>query len=191
MPPKIDVTVVDVRPIPDSLVPNLGFNLEVRNTAGDQASSCSLLCDVFMKVTEAEEEREFFWGTIPIYVKAAIPAGQAIECLGRLECTYDVELSVNRYLSVIGDEIPLKLVFHGTHTWATSTGIVTDIVKEYALPASRWKKMVLEYYKDIRWIAVRKDTLDDIKKIIDNRQLHTHDEAIQALMKESNKQAGR
>lgn len=187
MPPKIDVTVVDVRPIPYSLVPNLGFNLEVRNTAGEQVSSCSLLCDVFMKVTESGQKRDFFWGTIPIYVQSAIPAGQSIQCLGRLECTYDVDLSLNRYLSVIGDEIPLKLVFHGTITWGTASGIVTDIEKEYALPSSRWKKMVLEYYKDIRWIAVRRDTLDHIKKIIDEKQLHTHDEAIQALMKESNK----
>ena len=187
MPPKIEVTLTDVKPILEALIPIMGFHLEVRNASGEPASSCLLLCDVFMKVTLAGEKRELFWGTMPIYVNAAIPTGQSIQCIGRLECTYDVDLSVNRYLSVVGDEIPLKLVFHGTVTWGTASGIVTDIKKEYALPASRWKKMVLEYYKDIRWIAVRKDTLDDIKKIIDERQLHTHDEAIQALMKESNK----
>lgn len=188
MPPKIDVTVVGVSPIPDSLVPNLGFNLEVRHVSGEATTSCMLICDVFMKVTEKGMSKELFWGNMLIPVKTPIvPGGHVEKCVGRLECTYDIELSVTRYLSVVGDEIQLKLVFYGTVTYGTQTMILADISKEYALPASRWKKMVLEYYKDIRWIAVRKDTLDDIKKIIDERQLHTHDEAIQSLMKESNK----
>ena len=191
MPPKIDVTLVDVRPIPDALIPTMGFHLEVRNTSGEPATSCLLVCDVFMKVIEAGKSRELFWGTMRIPVKSKIDVGQTVPCHGRLACTYDVDLSVSRYLSVVGDEIPLKLVLYGNYTWGNQAGVLTDIVKEYALPASRWKKTVLEYYRDILWIAIRKDTCDELEKIIEKRHLHTHDEAIRSLMKESTKPAGR
>lgn len=186
MPPNLTITVVDVKPVPDSLVPTMGFRLAVTNSSGENATSCSLYGDVFMEVTEEEKPKGLYWGTIHVIVPSPINVGQSVECTGRLPCPYDVDLSVSKYLSVVGDEIPLKVEFYGSYTFPSSPfiGLIPKTPKDYALPSTRWKRMLHDYYKDILWIAVRKDTFEGLKKILEERELHTHDEAIRSLLKE-------
>jgi len=185
MPPSLTITIADVKPISDALVPTMGFTLSIMNGSGERADSCSLYCDVFMKVTEEDALKELYWGTMYILVPSVVDVGATVECMGRLKCTYDTDISVSKYLSVIGDEIPLKLEFYGSYTYPTSpfTGQIPRISKEYALPASRWMKMIHKYYRNIRWIAIKKDTLETLDGILEERELHTHDEVIKALLK--------
>ena len=185
-PPKLTITVVDVRPIHDSLVPTMGFRLSISNTAGENATSCSLYVDVFMKVPEEGGSKDLYWGTMHVIVPSPINVGQTVEQIGRLVCPYDVDLSVSKYLSVVGDDIPLRLEYYGSYTFpsAPHVGQIHKTSKDYALPASRWKRMIHDYYRDILWIAIRKDTFNELKKILKERELHTHDEAIKVLLNE-------
>ena len=185
MPPKLTINIVDVKPVVDSLIPTMGFRLAITNSSGENATSCSLYGDVFIKVIEEDKPKELFWGTIHVIVPSSINVGQNVEHIGRLACPYDVDLSVSKYLNVVGDEIPIKVDFYGSYTFPSSpfTGLIPKISKEYALPSTRWRRMLHEYYRDILWIAVRKDTFEELKKILEERELHTHDEAIRSLLK--------
>jgi hypothetical protein len=182
----LEVNVLDVKPVLDALAPMMSFLVEIRNSSGEQATSCLLFSDVFIKVIEGGAPKELYWGTMQIPVASSVSVGQSVKLEGRLACTYDTDLTVSKYLSVLGDEMPLKLDFYGSYTYPSSPycGHFGKIPKDYALPTSRWKKMILEYYRDILWIPVRKDTFEELKKIIEERHLHTPDEALKALLKE-------
>ena len=115
-------------------------------------------------------------------------------------CTYDLEVSAGRYFAALDDgEIPLLLLFSGTVFAArTPNGAAADPAQRvdgyevtqvpwsaeasYRLPVRLWRDMIDMYFPNRAWIALSRDTLDELARFKSRRALPTWDATISALI---------
>jgi hypothetical protein len=102
-------------------------------------------------------------------------------------CTYDFEVSAAKYLHALGDgDVPLVLLFNGTVFSASGVEPVPwHKESHFKMPAAVWHQLMDLYFPNSGWIRLRRDTLDDLERFKAGRALPTWEQAIEALIKES------
>ena len=201
----IDFEVVGVRADPYAAAPTLLFALKVTELTGQVVHSVSLRCQIRIEPQKrryepAEEERLLAlfgetprWGdTLKPFLwthASAMVAGFSgtTEVELPVPCTYDFEVSAAKYLHALGDgDVPLVLLFNGTVFSASGVEPVPwHKEAHFKMPAAVWRDLMDLYFPNSGWIRLRRDTLDDLERFKSERALPTWEQAIEALLKES------
>lgn len=177
--PNIDILVLSTKPVRDALAPTIEFEIQVANRSAEAIQDCLVNCEAYMKFPE----KPIYWGTTSISVGSFNPTSPANRKL-RLPCGYDANLTVSRYLEMVGEgEIPIELHFWGTCFWGTQTAPIPLKTQSTSIPTSTWRSLVLAFYRNARWVMITPETLKTLEELRDEWQLHTYDEVIQELIK--------
>ena len=201
----IDFEVLGVKPDPYAAAPTLLFALKLSELTGQAVHSVSLRCQIRIepqrrRYEAAEEERllalfgetprwgdtlkPFLWTHASTMV-AGFSGTTEVEL--PVPCTYDFEVSAAKYLHALGDgDVPLVLLFNGTVFSASGVEPVPwHKEAHFKMPAAVWRELMDLYFPNSGWIRLRRDTLDGLERFKAGRALPTWEQAIEALIKES------
>jgi Family of unknown function (DUF6084) len=199
-------TVLDIRPEPYAMTPNLIARLRVAETSGAAVHTALLRCQVKLDVhrrpySDAEERglldlfgprqrwadtlKPFSW----IHTTALVPgfAGEREVDLV-LPCSYDVEVAGSRYLSAVRDGVvPLEFLFSGTVFARGATGfevtqIPWDREARYDLPVATWRELMDRYFPNSGWLRLDVATLDALAAYKAAHGLTSWDETLTSLL---------
>jgi hypothetical protein len=102
---------------------------------------------------------------------------------------FDMELAATKYLYSLPDgEVPLSFHFSGSIYYRGHDGGI-QIVQvpwsasaDFRLPIERWRSMVDFYYPNTAWVAMRRQTLDELLKYKASEGLATFDACLRQLL---------
>ena len=197
--------VFDAVPERFGATPNLIFRIRVAEVTGEVVHAIALRCQLRIepqhrRYDAGEKERlvELFgethrWGdTVKPFLwthASTMVAGfsGSTEVELPVPCTYDFEVSAAKYLHALGDgDVPLVLLFNGTVFSASGVEPVPwHKEAHFKMPAVVWRQLMDLYFPNSGWIRLRRDTLDDLERFKADRALPTWEQAIEALLKES------
>ncbi|MXM65382.1 hypothetical protein GR925_18495 [Streptomyces sp. HUCO-GS316] len=190
-------------------LPTLRFGLDITRTGGGPVSSVALTAVLRIDVArrrygpDAEEAlRELFgapeqwatgmrpltWTRTTVHVPAF---DERTTVQIPVECSYDTELAVTKYLRAVGDgDVPLDFLFSGTvfHRAPGSGGLTasriswTDGDSRYALPAALWHSLTDRYHAGSPWLRLSRETYDRLDAYRARHVLGTPDDAVRALL---------
>lgn len=194
MAPQLDIPYVSVTIDNNFIVPTIVFNFQVFNRAGERLILGVLYCDILLGDLYLKKE------TI---IVSNLNVGQSQEVKIFLPITIDFNNVIYEKLLALNiEELKFLLVFLGNSVYQSGStfnlspavfqvqtrgGITTqgEIEKEATLSIEKWKRMVSSYYKDITWIAVKRETYQHLKKLVDEQGFISFDEAIKKLLNKS------
>ncbi|MFI6033563.1 DUF6084 family protein [Streptomyces sp. NPDC051315] len=191
-------------------LPTLRFGLEIVRTGGLPVSSVALTTVVRIDVArrrygpEAHEAlgelfgapdqwaagmRPLTWARTTVHVPA-FDDRTTVEI--PVECSYDTELAVTKYLRAVGDDgdVPLDFLFSGTvfHRTPGGPGLAasrvswTDGDTRYSLPAALWHSLTDRYHAGSPWLRLSRETYDRLDAYRARHVLGTPDDAVRALL---------
>jgi len=108
-----------------------------------------------------------------------------------LECTYDFEVAVAKYLHALRDgTIPLQFLFSGTVFSRGASGFTVQQVpwdreERFDMPVSVWRDLIQQHFPNTGWVRLDRDTIDALAVYRSSRGLLGFDEAITSLLAEN------
>jgi hypothetical protein len=108
-----------------------------------------------------------------------------------IACTYDFEVAGTKYFHALEDgDVPLLLLFSGTTFVQERAGLVVAPVAwheeaSYRMPVRVWREMMDQYFPNQGWIALGRETLDELARYKAARGLATWDQVVERLLKEA------
>ncbi|HEY8298042.1 MAG TPA: DUF6084 family protein [Candidatus Baltobacteraceae bacterium] len=203
---ELSFEIVGVRAERYAVAPAVALRLRVREGSGIEVSCLSLRVQVQIEprrrhYEKTEEERlvELFgeparWGetlrtVLWTHLSVSLPTftnETEIDLL--LPCSYDFDVSANKYLQALGDgEIPVALLFSGTLFQRAPAGFSAEMVpweKEagYQIPVHVFREAVDAHFPNTAWIRVRRDTFDELYRYKTGAQLSGWDDAVVSLL---------
>ncbi|WP_367325537.1 DUF6084 family protein [Streptomyces sp. HUAS ZL42] len=191
-------------------VPTLRFGLEIARTAGLPVGSVALTAVVRIDVARrrydpraqealgelfgtpeqwATSMRPLTWTRTTVHVPAfddrttvQIP----------VECSYDTELAVTKYLRAVGDDgdVPLDFLFSGTvfHRAPGGPGLAASRISwsdgntRYALPAALWHSLTDRHHAGSPWLRLSRETFDRLDAYRARHVLVSPDDAVRVLL---------
>lgn len=119
------------------------------------------------------------------------PFTGATEVALTLPCTYDLEVTAAKYLTVLGDgEVPLELLFSGTVQWRAPDGrlqsalIPWDREAQARLPVSAWRAAMAACFGESAWLRVHGDVFARLQAFRAARGLSSWEQTIEMLLGE-------
>ncbi|MFG2132940.1 DUF6084 family protein [Streptomyces sp. NPDC048751] len=208
--PILAFAVTGAEEEPFAALPTLRFDLEIARTGGQPVASVALTTVVRIDVArrryapEAQEAlgelfgapdqwassmRPLHWTRTTVHVPAfddrttvRIP----------VECPYDTELALTKYLRAVGDDgdVPLDFLFSGTvfHRAPGGPGLAASRISwsdgdtRYALPAALWNSLTDRYHAGSPWLRLSRDTYDRLDAYRARNVLGTPDDAVRSLL---------
>lgn len=209
-PPELRAQVVGVEAEPFAALPTLRFRLLLECAGDTFVQSVLLTTSIRIEVARRRYDpatrrrlQELFgeesrWATTLrdltwAQITTTVPSFRAgIEVDLSLPCSVDLELGVGKYFDALRDgEVPLRLLFRGTIFYferdqrLRAVQIPWDLEAACHLPVACWQELVERYYGDMRWLRLRRSSLDRLQAYRARRALGGWDETIQALLEES------
>jgi hypothetical protein len=203
---ELSFAVLDIRPEPYAVAPNLLARLRIEETSGDAVHAALLRCQVKIDVrrrsySDAEEAglldlfgprrrwadtlKPFPW----MHTTAMVPGfGGSCEVDLVLPCSYDVEVSGARYLQAVRDgAVPLEFLFSGTVFARGASGfevtqIPWDREARYDLPVATWRRLMDQYFPNAGWLRLHVETLDALAAYKAAHGLTSWDETMANLL---------
>ncbi|MDN0199202.1 DUF6084 family protein [Streptomyces sp. S.PNR 29] len=191
-------------------LPTLRFRLEITRTGGSPVGSIALHTVVRIDPArrryrpESQEAlgelfgapeqwttsmRPLTWARATLHVPA-FQDRTTVEL--PVECSYDTELAVTKYLRAVGDagDVPLDFLFSGTvfHRLPDERGLAaariswSDGDTRYALPAALWHAVTGRYHAGSPWLRLSRDTYDRLDAYRARHVLGSPDDAVRALL---------
>ncbi len=212
--PALTFAVVDIRPEPYAVVPNLLARVRIEETTGEQVHALALRAQVRIepqrrRYDDTEEralldlfgDRTRFADTLrPFAWLHASTVAQgftgATESELPLPCTYDFEVSGTTYLHALRNgEIPLLFLFSGTLFTRGTTGfsvaqVPWDREARFRLPVAVWRDLMETYFPGTEWVRMRRDTIEALAHHRHVRGLTTWDDVVTSLLTEARAPAG-
>ncbi|MFF3500527.1 DUF6084 family protein [Streptomyces sp. NPDC003247] len=208
--PVLAFTVTGAEEERFAALPVLRFDLEITRTAGRPVGSVALTTVVRIDVArrryrpEAREAlgelfgepeqwaagmRPLVWARTTVHVPAF---DDRTTVHLPVECSYDTELAVTKYLRAVGDDgdVPLDFLFSGTvfHRTPDGPGLVASRVSwadgdtRYDLPAALWHSLTDRYHAGSPWLRLTRATYDRLDAYRARHVLTTPDDAVRALL---------
>ena len=205
-PADLAFTVIDIRPEPYAVAPNLLATLRIEEVDGQPVHAVALRCQVRIepqrrRYDDGEEVglldlfgprqrwgdtlKPFLW----MHTSTMVPGfSGATEVDLPLPCTYDFEVSGAKYLQALHDgEIPLVLMFNGTMFTRGGSGFaVTQISWDkqatYRLPVVVWRDLMDRHFPGSQWLRMHRDTVEALAHYKSARGLTTWDETVGQLL---------
>ncbi|GAA3795542.1 DUF6084 family protein [Streptomyces phyllanthi] len=190
-------------------LPTLRFRLEIARTGGSPVGSIALTTAVRIDVARRRYAREarvalaelfgapeqwassmrpLTWARTTIHVPA-FDDRTMVEI--PVECSYDTELAVTKYLRAVGDgDVPLDFLFSGTvfHRVPGGRGLAASRISwadgdtRYALPAGLWHSLTDRYHAGSPWLRLSRETYDRLDAYRVRHVLGSPDDAVRALL---------
>jgi hypothetical protein len=191
-------------------LPTLRFRLEITRTGGSPVGSIALHTVVRIDAArrrygaEAQEAlgelfgapeqwatsmRPLTWARATVHVPA-FEDRTAVEI--PVECPYDTELAVTKYLRAVGDagDVPLDFLFSGTvfHRLPDERGLAASRISwsdgdtRYTLPADLWHSLTDRYHAGSPWLRLSRDTYDRLDAYRARHVLGGLDDAVRTLL---------
>lgn len=184
-PPALAFAIDGAHPVPDAVVPTLGFDLRVTADGPDVVRGVALDCQIRIEPARrghepAERDRlhELFgeparWAQtvrslLWTHAHVNVPpfAGDTTVEL-KIPCTYDFDVVAAKYLAALEDgHVPLVLLFSGSVFSAGQGGalrmerIPWSAETTFPLPVSTWRAVMDAYFPGTAWLRVRRDVYD-------------------------------
>lgn len=207
--PEPEFSVLSARPVRHAAAPTLTLDLQVVVPSGRPVYMIALRIQVMVEPArrtydQATHERlqELFgaperwavttrslvWTQLDVLVPAF--TGTTIVTVP-LACSYDLELAAAKYFySLPEGEAPLALHFNGTIYYPGEDGALQMVLLpwnqsiDFRMPVSVWRETIEHYYPNTAWVALRTDTLDQLRRAKLERGLATLDACVEALLRE-------
>ncbi|TPQ17062.1 DUF6084 family protein [Streptomyces sporangiiformans] len=191
-------------------LPTLRFRLEVARTGGAPVGSIALTTVVRIDVTRrryapeagralaelfgapeqwASSMRPLTWSRTTVHVPA-FDERTTVEI--PVECSYDMELAITKYLRAVGDdgEVPLDFLFSGTvfHRAPGGRGLAASRISwsdgdtRFTLPAALWHSLTDRYHAGSPWLRLSRETYDRLDDYRAQQVLGSPDDAVRALL---------
>lgn len=207
--PDLAFAVTGVEQERFAALPTLRFGLEIARTDGAPVSSIALTAVVRIDVTrrrygpEAQDAlcelfgapEQWATGMRPLTwarTTVNVPAFDERTTVGiPVECSYDTELAVTKYLRAVGDgEVPLDFLFSGTvfRRGPDGRGLVASRISwsegdaRYALPAALWHDLTDRYHAGSPWLRLSRQTYDRLDAYRARHVLGSPDDAVRVLL---------
>jgi Family of unknown function (DUF6084) len=189
-----------------AVLPTITLTLRISETSGQRIDTIALRTQIRIEpsrrhYTPAEEERlhDVFgdtarWADTLKPMQFTNVSTMVTSFTGSTEVkipinfSYDLEVGYGRYFaSLESGEIPLLLLFSGSIFSVVDAKFQVQQVpwhKEatYRLPVSVWREAVDAHFPNSAWLAVSRQTFDDLQRFKTQRALPTWDATVLALL---------
>lgn len=208
--PDVTFSVLDVSPERYAVSPVLEARIGISSSAREFIHAISLRCQVRilpLRRTYTDDEaaglldmfgaRERWSATqqaFPWLHATAMVHGftGTTEATLPLLCTYDVEVAASKYFHALrAGTIPLQFLFSGTIFGTGERGLRVrhvswDCEDSYDMPVAVWRDLIEQHYPNTGWLRLRHDSIAALSEYKSRRGLLDLDDAINALITESN-----
>jgi hypothetical protein len=204
--PELSFAVVDIRPEPYAVVPNLLARVRVEETTGEHVHALALRAQVRIEPqrrryddTEVRAlldlfgDRSRFAQTLKPFpwlhastVAQGFTGSSDFDLV--LPCTYDFEVSGATYLHALREgEVPLLFLFSGTVFCRGDSGfsvsqVPWDAEARFLLPAAVWRDLMETHFPRTEWVRMRRDTVEALAHYRHVRGLTSWDDAVGSLL---------
>lgn len=203
---ELRFTCIDTRVETYAVAPTMVFRLRVEETDGVDVHAVALLCQLRIEpqrrrysAAEAERLHDLFgersrWADTlkPLHfttVSTLVPAfSGSVEIDVPVPCTSDLEVAAGRYFHALDDgDAPMLLLFSGSVFTREGAGyqvvpIPWNAEAEWRLPVELWQQMTDRYFPNSGWIALHRDTLDELIRYKSAHALPTWNDVIESLL---------
>jgi hypothetical protein len=205
--PEPEFAVLGVRSVRHAAAPTLTMDLQVSEPSGRPVYMVALTIHVMIEPArrsydDATRERlvELFgaperwavttrslvWTQLDVLVPAF--TGSTTVTIP-LSASYDLELAAAKYFYSLRDgEAPLALHFNGTIYYPGDDGGLQMVLVpwnksiDFRMPVSVWRETIEHYYPNTAWVALRSETLEQLRRAKVDRGLATLDDCVRALI---------
>ncbi|MEO8593884.1 MAG: DUF6084 family protein [Candidatus Solibacter sp.] len=203
----LNFSITGAAPELHAAAPTLNFRLHVRDSGHELIHAILLRVHIQIqprrrKYELAEQERltELF-GTAErwpdtlrpllwMQTSLLVPAFRGVVELDLpVACTYDMEVASSKYLEALDEgEIGLLFLFSGTAFLKTENGFrVAQIPWEkeaaFRLPVRTWRETMEGHFPGAGWIRLRRESLDELRRVKAREALFTWDDVILSLVR--------
>jgi len=212
--PALNFSITGARAEKHSAVPILTFRLKIEDAAKVPVHAVLLRVQVRIQprrraYTPQEQERladlfgtperwretlqPLLWTQVSLLAPAF--TGE-VEIDLPVTCTYDLEVASAKYLDALdGGDIGLTFLFSGTVFAKAENGFRVEQIpweKEAAfrLPVQTWRELIESHFPKGGWIRLRRETLDELRRIKSRDALYTWDEVIDSMLNRTQEPVG-
>ena len=198
----LDVRTLSVEPVYNALIPTLKFNLGIQNRSDNDYAICNLSVDAYLVLGQDS----MLIGSIQV-LPFSLPRREVKDITFHLPLTIDVNNAIFERLKVIqSEELIFRLKIRGLCMFKSSpsppsymvtAGLfiesgragVNEVIREARLSVEQWRKLLSEYYRNLTWIAISRETYLKLKKIVDKTG-YTFDELMEKLLEAWQRERG-
>jgi hypothetical protein len=208
--PEPEFAVLGVRPVRHAAAPTMTLDLQVSEPSGRHVYMVALTIQVMIEPARrtyddatrarllelfgaperwAVTTRSLVWTQLDVLVPAF--TGSTTVTVP-FPCSYDLELAAAKYFYSLPDgEAPLALHFNGTIYYRGDDGGLQMVLVpwntsiDFRMPVSVWRGTIENYYPNTAWVALRSETLDELRRAKVNRGLATLDACVAALLEDA------
>jgi len=198
----LDVRTLSVEPVYNALIPTLKFKLGIQNRSDNDYAICNLSVDAYLVLGQDS----MLIGSIQV-PPFPLPRREVKDITFNLPLTIDVNNAIFERLKVIqSEELIFRLKMRGLCMFKSSPSAPSytvtprlfieggrasteEIVREAKLSVEQWRKLLSEYYRNLTWIAISRETYLKLKKIVDKTG-YTFDELMEKLLEAWQRERG-
>jgi len=200
------ITIVDARPSSQTAAPGITFRLRIENLSETRVHAMVLRCQVRIEprrrrysIREQTRLYELFgdatqWeralrGVAWTNVALAVPSFERqIDMELSVDCTYDLEVAVGKYLHAIRDgDVPLLFLFGGTIFSSGPSGSMSiaplrNLDEMFRMPAHVWHSAMDQFFPGSGWVRLQRETIDRLQAFRGREAVVSWDDAIERLL---------
>ena len=198
----LDVRTLSLEPIYDALIPTLKFKLGIQNRSDHDYAMCNLSVGVYLVL----DQDSVFMGFIQV-PPFSLPRREVKDITFHLPLTIDINNAIFEKLKVIqSEELIFRLKIRGLCMFKSSPSAPSytvtpglfmeggranteEVVRVTKLSVEQWRRLLSEYYRNLTWIAISRETYLKLKKIVDKTG-YTFDELIEKLLEAWQREQG-
>ena len=213
--PDLSFTIESAGVVPFAATPLLSFALQVTNQpAAEQIHSALVRCQVQLDVTrrhyapdEQARLRDLFgepdrWSNTlrtMLWTHATVtlpPFAAETRVEIPIPCSFDFNVAATKYFYGVREgDVPLTFLFSGSVFYESDTGdlqvapISWEKEARFRLPVRTWHELIDHYYPNTAWLTLRRDIFDRLHRYKMERGIATWDQALEAVLAESEERA--
>lgn len=177
---ELEVQKVEVDTIKGSIRPSLNFKLFLKCNATVQVNFYEIICNPIIQL----QKNKIDLGHNHVFPNIAIRQNEKKEYTIKLDIDYLQLIGIANELRSDEYDLPFRVniilkYFVGGNTPGS---LRIDIIQEQCqLSFLKWKEHILDYYKDIRFVMISKESLDILNQYLKKLQLDTIDNVLKKI----------
>jgi hypothetical protein len=213
--PDLQLTIEGAEVIQHAAAPLLAFKVRITNSPAEEiVHTVALRAQIQLEVTrrkyDANEQsrlsdlfgepdrwgqtlRNMLWTHASVVVPRFI--GSVLADI-QVPCTFDFNVAATKYFhGVTSGDLPLCFQFSGTVFYQGEDGplqvapISWEKEARFRLPVRTWHELIDHYYPNTAWLTLRRDIFDRLHRYKMERGIATWDQALEAVLAESEERA--
>lgn len=205
--PVPSFAVLGARALDYAAAPTLAFRMRASESEGHEVYTIALSAQIHVDPAQrsydpttrerlvelfgaperwAATTRSFLWQRTDVLVPSF---ADETEFDLQVPCTYDQEIAATKYFSSLPDgEVPLTfhlsgtIFYRGEHDRLQLVQVPWACSAPFRMPVGVWQELVDRYYPMSGWVALHRDTLDQLGRYKADRGLPTFDACVAELL---------